>query len=59
MGVGSEVYSPVSMGRKGIGIELKDSYFKTAVKNCQNAENEKQQTTLFDFIKPCKHAKHH
>jgi len=27
-GVGSEVYSPVSMGRKAIGIELKDSYFK-------------------------------
>lgn len=30
MGVGSEVYSPISMGRKGIGIELKDSYFKQA-----------------------------
>ena len=27
MGVGSEVFSPVSMGRKAIGIELKDSYF--------------------------------
>lgn len=27
-GVGSEVYSPVSMGRKAIAIELKDSYFK-------------------------------
>ncbi len=30
MGVGSEIYSPVSLGRKGIGIELKDSYFKQA-----------------------------
>jgi DNA modification methylase len=30
MGVGSEVYSPISMGRKAIGIELKDSYFKQA-----------------------------
>lgn len=30
MGVGSEVYSPLSMGRKAIGIELKDSYFKQA-----------------------------
>lgn len=28
MGVGSEVFSPVSLGRKAIGIELKDSYFK-------------------------------
>jgi len=33
MGVGSEIYSPVSMGRKAIGIELKESYFKQAVKN--------------------------
>ncbi len=33
MGVGSEVYSPVSMGRKAIGIELKDTYFKQATKN--------------------------
>jgi len=38
MGVGSEVYSPVSMGRKAIGIELKDSYFKQAVLNCKEAE---------------------
>lgn len=30
MGVGSEVYSPVSQGRKAIGVELKDSYFKQA-----------------------------
>jgi DNA modification methylase len=36
MGVGSEVYSPVSMGRKAIGIELKDSYYKQAVKNLAN-----------------------
>lgn len=33
MGVGTEVYAPVSMGRKAIGIELKESYFKQAVKN--------------------------
>lgn len=38
MGVGSEVFSPVSMGRKGIGVELKDSYFKQAVKNLEEAE---------------------
>ena len=33
MGVGSEVYSPVSLGRKAIGIELKDSYYKQAIIN--------------------------
>lgn len=37
MGVGSEVFSPVSMGRKAIGIELKDSYFKQAKINLENA----------------------
>lgn len=37
MGVGSEVYSPVSLGRRAIGIELKDSYFKQAKINLQHA----------------------
>ena len=37
MGVGSEVYSPVSMGRKAIGVELKDTYFKQASLNCAEA----------------------
>ena len=39
MGVGSEVYSPVSLGRKAIGIELKDSYFKQAKINLELANN--------------------
>jgi len=39
MGVGSEVYSPVSLGRKGIGIELKDSYYKQATINIPEAKN--------------------
>jgi hypothetical protein len=38
MGVGSEVYSPVSLGRKAIGIELKDSYFKQAIENLKHAK---------------------
>jgi len=33
MGVGSEIYSPISLGRKAIGIELKTSYYNQAVKN--------------------------
>ena len=52
MGVGSEVYSPVSLKRKAIGIELKDSYFKQAKINLDLAnrrfENEKYiQKDLF------------
>jgi DNA modification methylase len=38
MGVGSEVYSPVSLGRKAVGIELKDSYYKQAILNVKEAE---------------------
>lgn len=51
MGVGSEVYSPVSMGRKAIGIELKDSYFKQAKINLSMASkrfNKPTQATLFE-----------
>jgi len=33
MGVGSEVYGSVVSGRKGLGIELKTSYYKQAVRN--------------------------
>jgi DNA modification methylase len=38
MGVGSEVYGAVFNGRRGIGVELKSSYFKQAVKNIARAE---------------------
>lgn len=38
MGVGSEVYGAVRAGRRGIGIELKPSYFRQAVKNVQAAD---------------------
>jgi len=38
MGVGSEVYSAVSLGRKAIGVELKDSYFKQARINLSLAD---------------------
>jgi DNA modification methylase len=38
MGVGSDVFSPLSMGRKAIGVELKDSYFKQAKLNVKDAE---------------------
>lgn len=37
MGVGSEVYSPICMGRRGVGAELKASYFRQAVKNVEAA----------------------
>lgn len=33
MGVGSEVYGAVKLGRRGVGVELKPSYYRQAVKN--------------------------
>jgi DNA modification methylase len=39
-GVGSEVYVPVRMGRRGIGFELKDSYYKQMVKNMAAVDDE-------------------
>lgn len=45
LGIGSEVYESVRLGRKGIGIELKTAYFEQAIKNmhrlaCQMSEKE-------------------
>jgi len=39
MGVGSEVFSPVSLGRKAIGIELKDSYYRQAIMNLKDVDS--------------------
>lgn len=50
MGIGSEVYQSVKMGRRAIGIELKDAYFAQAVKNMQSLEDEKAQISIFDFM---------
>jgi DNA modification methylase len=36
MGVGSEVYGAVLNGRRGIGIELKPSYYRQAIKNLES-----------------------
>jgi DNA modification methylase len=47
MGIGSEVFQAVKMNRKGIGFELKESYFDLAKKNIQSAVELKAQVTLF------------
>lgn len=47
MGIGSEVYQAVKMNRKGIGFELKESYFDTAKDNCTSAIESKRQLALF------------
>jgi DNA modification methylase len=47
MGIGSEVYQAVKMNRKGIGFELKESYFDLAKKNLKSSLLLKNQTSLF------------
>ena len=42
MGIGSEAYMAVKMGRKAVGVELKDSYYRQAVANVKNALNNAQ-----------------
>lgn len=46
MGVGSEVYGAVACDRKGIGIELKESYYRQAVKNLAEVQIERDQHEL-------------
>ncbi len=41
LGIGSEVYGAVSAGRKGIGFELKPSYFVQAVRNLKQLDEAK------------------
>ena len=41
MGVGSEVYVPVRLGRRAVGVELKASYFRQAVQNVEASATEK------------------
>jgi DNA modification methylase len=47
MGIGSEVYQAVKMNRKGIGFELKESYFDLAKANVKMAVRAKEQQQIF------------
>jgi len=46
MGVGSEVYGAVCQGRRGVGVELKTSYYRQAVKNMADAKRGKVDDQL-------------
>lgn len=47
-GIGSEVYQAVKLGRRGVGIELKGSYWRTAVDNLRRLDEEMAVPSLFD-----------
>ena len=46
-GIGSEVYQALKMGRRGLGIELKESYYNQAVANCKGVESMAKVKKLF------------
>jgi len=46
MGIGSEIYVAVKNKRKGIGIELKSSYYKQAIRNMTNITRKKERDIL-------------
>jgi len=47
MGVGSEVYVAVELERKAIGIELKPSYYRQAVRNLERVKTMPSELSLF------------
>jgi len=47
-GIGSELWESVRLGRRAVGIELKPSYWRTAVDNMQRLEAEMAVPSLFD-----------
>jgi DNA modification methylase len=50
MGVGSEVYEAVRLGRFGLGAELKQSYFRQAILNLASLDADApQEQPLFDM----------
>lgn len=50
MGIGSEGYKAIEMGRRFVGDELKNSYWRQAVANLRNAENALEQSSLFEKV---------
>lgn len=50
LGIGSELYVSLQLGRRGVGSELKPSYYRQAVANLQSAEREYATPTLLDLI---------
>lgn len=47
-GIGSELYVAVKLGRRAMGVELKPSYWRTAVDNLRALDAEMSVPSLFD-----------
>ncbi len=51
-GIGSEIHTAVRLGRRGLGIELKPSYWRTAVGNLRDLDERMALPALFDEVSP-------
>ncbi len=40
MGIGSEGYQSLKLGRRFVGVELKEAYFRQAVKNLEGVDRQ-------------------
>lgn len=49
-GIGSTQYCAVEMGRKGLGVELKDSYFRQAVANLRVADEMRASPSIAELL---------
>ena len=47
LGIGSECYQALSMNRRAVGIELKESYYNQAVANCKGIVSAPKMKKLF------------
>lgn len=47
MGIGTVGFQAIKCNRNAIGIELKESYYNTAIKNLERANEKEKQMTLF------------
>ncbi len=50
-GIGSELYEAVRLGRRAVGVELKTSYWSTAVANLRGLDEEMASQTLFEVTR--------
>jgi len=49
-GIGSEIHTAVRLGRRGLGIELKPSYWRTAINNLRDLDAEMDTPSLFPLV---------
>ena len=49
-GIGSELYEAVRLGRRGLGIELKEDYWRVAQRNLTEAAHQNSERSLFDLL---------